>query len=133
MVLPKNPRYGDVEADAFYIIKSGEFTFSLPSSTRTQRQWLLVRDQIRPMRLKANVGITTGTVFIGYVGAESRGEYTEYGVMVNMAAMMIRGLGEILQQTRNLAVCWKPMAERALRERGKLAEVEVEIASWTAK
>ena len=57
----------------------------------------------------------------------------EYYVMVNMAAMMIRGLGEILQQTRNLAVSWKPMAERALRERGKLAEVEVEIASWTAK
>ena len=67
-------------------------TFGLPplyhndDPARAVKCGLLVRDQIRPMRLKANVGITTGTVFIGYVGAESRGEYTEYGVMVNMAA-----------------------------------------------
>ena len=54
----------------------------------------------------------------------------EYFVMVNMASLMIRGLGEMLQQSRNLAVCWKPYAERALREKGTLAEVEAEIASW---
>lgn len=36
----------------------------------------------------------------------------------------------MLQQSRNLAVCWKPYAERALREKGTLTEVEAEIASW---
>ena len=41
--------------------------------------------------------------------------------------------GEMLQQSRNLAVCWKPYAERALREKGTLTEVEAEIASWKHK
>ena len=53
--------------------------------------------------------------------------------MVNMASLMIRGLGEMLQQSRNLAVCWKPYAELALREKGMLTEVEAEIASWKHK
>ena len=53
--------------------------------------------------------------------------------MVNMASLMVRGLGEMLQQSRNLAVCWKPYAERALREKGTLTEVEAEIASWKRK
>jgi aarF domain-containing kinase len=57
----------------------------------------------------------------------------EYFVMVNMASLMVRGLGEMLQQSRNLAVCWKPYAERALREKGTLTEVEAEIASWKRK
>ena len=49
------------------------------------------------MRLKANIGIATGTVFIGYVGSSSRGEYTEYGVMVNMAArFMGQATNEVL-------------------------------------
>ena len=67
-------------------------TFGLPplfhndDPARAVRCALLIRDNVRPMRLKANIGITTGTVFIGYVGASTRGEYTEYGVMVNMAA-----------------------------------------------
>ena len=39
----------------------------------------------------------------------------------------------MLQQSRNLAVCWKPYAERALREKGALTEVEAEIASWKHK
>ena len=39
----------------------------------------------------------------------------------------------MLQQSRNLAVCWKPYAERALREKGTLTEVEAEIASWKHK
>ena len=52
--------------------------------------------------------------------------------MVNTASMMIRGLGEMLQQSRNLAVVWKPLAEQVLRDAGKLGEVQAEIASWTA-
>ncbi len=56
----------------------------------------------------------------------------QFFVMVNMASMMLRGLGEILQQSRNLATAWKPKAQQALREKGKLAEVEAEIASWTS-
>ena len=85
-------------------------TFGLPplfhpdDAARAVKCGLLVRDQIRPMRLKANVGITTGTVFIGYVGSNSRGEYTEYGVMVNMAArFMSKATNEVLvnQTTRD--------------------------------
>ena len=60
--------------------------------------------------------------------------------MVNMVSLMRHpprhgpwGLGEMLQQSRNLAVCWKPYAERALREKGTLTEVEAEIASWKCK
>ena len=78
-------------------------TFGLPplyhndDPARAVRCGLLVRDNIRPMRLKANVGITTGSVFIGYVGSATRGEYTEYGVMVNMAArFMSKATNEVL-------------------------------------
>ena len=80
-----------------------KITFGLPplyfsdDPARAIRCALLIRDQIRPMRLKANIGITTGTVFIGYVGSSSRGEYTEYGVMVNMAArFMGQAVNEVL-------------------------------------
>ena len=52
--------------------------------------------------------------------------------MVNIASFMLRGLGEMLQQHRNLAVAWAPFATRALREEGLLAPVEAEIASWAA-
>jgi len=55
----------------------------------------------------------------------------DFLVMVNTASMMIRGLGEMLQQSRNLATAWKPLAEQVLRDAGKLGEVEAEIASWT--
>ena len=58
-------------------------------------------------------------------------ENVEYFVMVNMATMMLRGLGEILQQSRNLAEVWRPIARQALAEKGRLAEVEAEIASWS--
>eukprot|EP00518_Triparma_eleuthera_P021221 CAMPEP_0197546278 /NCGR_PEP_ID=MMETSP1320-20131121/940_1 /TAXON_ID=91990 /ORGANISM="Bolidomonas sp., Strain RCC2347" /LENGTH=542 /DNA_ID=CAMNT_0043105829 /DNA_START=116 /DNA_END=1744 /DNA_ORIENTATION=- len=54
----------------------------------------------------------------------------DYLVMVNTASMMLRGLGEMLQQYRNLAVCWRPMARQALEEKGMLQEVETEINSW---
>ena len=78
-------------------------TFGLPplyhndDPARAVRCGLLIRDQIRPMRLKANVGITTGKVFVGYVGSSSRGEYTEYGVWVNLAArFMSQATNEVL-------------------------------------
>ena len=45
--------------------------------------------------------------------------------------MMLRGLGEVLQQYRNLATCWGPYARQALAQKGQLADVEAEIASWT--
>ena len=54
-------------------------------------------------------------------------------VMVSTASMMLRGLGEMLQQSRNLATCWGPFARQALAEKGMLAEVEAEIASWHSK
>ena len=56
----------------------------------------------------------------------------DYFVMVMMATMMLRGLGEMLQQPRNLAVSWAPFARRALEEKGLLADVEEEIAAWFA-
>jgi len=78
-------------------------TFGLPplshknDPARAVRCGLRIRDHVRPLRLKANIGITTGTVFIGYVGASTRGEYTEYGVMVNMAArFMGKATNEVL-------------------------------------
>ena len=54
----------------------------------------------------------------------------QFFVMISMASMMLRGLGEMLQQYRNLATCWAPYAKMALKEKGQLAEVEAEIASW---
>lgn len=54
----------------------------------------------------------------------------EYLVMVNMSSLMLRGLGEMLQQYRNLADCWGPIAKRALEEEGQLAEVTSEIEGW---
>ena len=47
-----------------------------------------------------------------------------------MASMMLRGLGEMLQQYRNLATCWAPFAKQALKDKGQLTAVEAEIASW---
>ena len=60
-------------------------------------------------------------------------ENVEYFVMVSMTSLMLRGLGEMLQQSRNIATVWAPYARQALQEKGKLAEVEAEIATWTAK
>ena len=54
----------------------------------------------------------------------------DYLVMVNLSSMMLRGLAEILQQPRNLAAAWAPIAEQALQEEGALSAVEKEIASW---
>ena len=60
-------------------------------------------------------------------------ENVEFFVMISMASMMLRGLGEMLQQYRNLAASWAPHARQALAEKGKLRAIEDEIASWHAK
>jgi hypothetical protein len=54
----------------------------------------------------------------------------DFLVMVNTASLMLRGLGEMLGQSRNCAAAWAPFARRALAERGLLAEVDAEIAAW---
>jgi len=54
----------------------------------------------------------------------------DYFVMVNTATMMLRGLGEMLRQPRNLAHVWEPYARKALEQEGLLEDVEREIASW---
>jgi hypothetical protein len=55
----------------------------------------------------------------------------DYLIMVNMTTMMLRGLGEYLQQYRNAATCWVPYARQALAEQpGALEAVDAEIASW---
>lgn len=54
----------------------------------------------------------------------------DYLVMTNTVTLMIRGLGEILNQSRDVATAWGPFARRALAEKGLLADVEAEIASW---
>jgi len=54
----------------------------------------------------------------------------DYLVMINTASMMLRGLGEALGQYRNLAEAWGPMAEQAMAEKGRLGEVDAEIAAW---
>jgi len=56
----------------------------------------------------------------------------DYVIMVTMASMMLLGLGQMLQQPRNLATMWAPFARQALEEEGLLEDVEKEIASWTA-
>ena len=45
---------------------------------------------------------------------------------------MLRGLGQHLQQHRNLAECWAPFARQALSEAGMLEELDLDISSWTA-
>ena len=55
----------------------------------------------------------------------------DYLIMVNMTTMMLRGMGEYLQQYRNAAACWAPYARQALAEReGHLEAVEAEIRGW---
>ena len=55
----------------------------------------------------------------------------DYFIMVNMTTMMLRGLGEYLQQYRNAAACWAPFARQALAEKeGALEAVEAEIRGW---
>ena len=60
-------------------------------------------------------------------------ENVEFFIMISMASMMLRGLGEMLQQYRNLATTWAPYARQALAEKGRLRAIEDEIASWHAK
>ena len=57
----------------------------------------------------------------------------DFFVMMNMSTMMLRGLGDMLRQPRNLAEVWAPFARKALEEEGLLEEVEREIASWHKK
>jgi hypothetical protein len=59
-------------------------------------------------------------------------EEVDYFVMVNTASMMLRGLGEMLGQYRNLAESWGPLARKALQAEDKLKPVEEEVAAWTA-
>jgi len=54
----------------------------------------------------------------------------EYLVMVNMSSLMLRGLGEMLQQYRNLSDCWAPIARKALKEEGKLEGIVKAIEGW---
>ena len=56
----------------------------------------------------------------------------DYLVMTHTTSLMLRGLSEMLGQPRNLASEWAPFARQALQQKGKLEEVEKEIASWTA-
>jgi hypothetical protein len=55
----------------------------------------------------------------------------DYLVMVNMSSMMLRGLGEMLGQPRNVAVEYAPFCRTLLRQHGLLEAVEQEIKSWT--
>ena len=54
----------------------------------------------------------------------------DFLVMVNNSSMMLRGLGEMLQQYRNLAVSWGPIARKVLAKEGLLKDVESEIDKW---
>ena len=45
-------------------------------------------------------------------------------VMVSRVSLMLRGLGHALKQPRSIAQCWRPFAERVLREEGVLEEVK---------
>lgn len=55
----------------------------------------------------------------------------DFMVTLNLTTMMIRGLGEMMQQHRNLAKAWAPVARQALSETpGMLQQVEDEIRSW---
>ena len=49
-------------------------------------------------------------------------EGAEYFVMVSMASMMLRGLGEMLQQYRNLAPMWAPVGAHPPRFPGSLRD-----------
>jgi aarF domain-containing kinase len=56
----------------------------------------------------------------------------DFMVTLNLTTMMIRGLGDMMQQHRNLAKAWAPMARQALGEKpGMLQQVQDEIRSWS--
>ena len=59
-------------------------------------------------------------------------EEVEDSVMVVQCGLMIRGLGHILQQPRNLAVAWGPHARCVLQEKGLLERTLAEIEKWKA-
>ena len=97
-----------------------KLTFGLPPMTHRDdpalavRCGLVVRDQVRSIApgVSASIGIASGQVFIGFVGGSvkggghGRGEYTEYGVPVNLAArLMGLAINEVLvsQSTHLLA------------------------------
>ena len=54
----------------------------------------------------------------------------DYFIMINVATMMLRGLGEMLRQPRDLAKSWGPIAREALKKEGLLAPLDAEIKSW---
>lgn len=58
-------------------------------------------------------------------------DHAKFFVMIINATMMLRGLGGMLMQDRNLATCWAPYARQNLKANGTLAEVEAEIKSWS--
>jgi len=87
-------------------------TFGLPpylhtdDPTRGVLCAMSIRDAVRTLRLKACIGITTGHVFVGCVGAEHRCEYTEYGDKVNMAARyMSNAVNEVFTDEETYAKC----------------------------
>src|SRR5678809_1691338 len=54
---------------------------------------LMIRKELNKLKMNSYIGITTGRIFCGSVGNESRREYTIIGNAVNMSARLMGAAG----------------------------------------
>src|SRR5215208_2643820 len=62
---------------------------------------LMIRKELTNLNIRSHIGITTGRIFCGSVGNESRREYTIIGNAVNMSARLMAaagGMAELIQK-----------------------------------
>ena len=54
---------------------------------------LMIRKELTSLKVRSNIGITTGRIFCGSIGNESRREYTTIGNAVNLSARLMGAAG----------------------------------------
>ncbi len=54
---------------------------------------LMIRKELNSLKVRSNIGITTGRIFCGSIGNDSRREYTTIGNAVNLSARLMSAAG----------------------------------------